>query len=118
MTEVDTAATDGKLEGRVVLITGGRRVGGELALLLAARGARVAMTFHTSRAKVEHTVAQVAASGQKGMAVAADLRIVEQAEDAVVRSSIASAGLTPSSIWPACSALHRSKRSLHATLMP
>ena len=34
----DSDATDGKLAGRVVLITGGRRVGGDLALMLAARG--------------------------------------------------------------------------------
>ena len=53
MAESDADATDGKLRGRVVLITGGRRVGGDLALMLAARGANVAMTYHTSRAVIE-----------------------------------------------------------------
>ncbi len=61
------------LDGKVVLITGGRRVGSELALLLADRGARVALTYHTSRDKIERTVAEVESRGVPGLAVAADL---------------------------------------------
>ena len=55
---MEPAATlsTGDLRGKVVLITGGRRVGGELALMLAARGTHVAMTFHTSRAVIERTI--------------------------------------------------------------
>jgi pteridine reductase len=79
----DAGATDGKLAGRVVLITGGRRVGAELALMLAARGANIAMTFHTSRAAIERTIAEVEAAGAKGLAVAADLTQPGQAENAV-----------------------------------
>ena len=45
------------LQGKVVLITGGRRVGSVLARMLADRGARVAMTYHTSRETIEHTIA-------------------------------------------------------------
>ena len=44
MTDLESQATDGKLKGRIVLIAGGRRVGSDLALMLAARGANVAMT--------------------------------------------------------------------------
>jgi pteridine reductase len=76
-------ATDGKLRGRVVLITGGRRVGSDLALMLAAGGANIAMTYHTSRAAVERTVALVEASGASGLAVPADLTQHGQAESAV-----------------------------------
>jgi pteridine reductase len=83
MTEPATDATDGKLRGRVVLITGGRRVGSDLALMLAARGASVAMTFHISRAAIERTVALVEASGVKGLAIGADLTQHRQAENAV-----------------------------------
>jgi pteridine reductase len=83
MTDPSTDTTDGKLRGRVVLITGGRRVGGDLALMLAARGANVAMTFYTSRAAIERTVAQVEAAGVKGLAIAADLSQHGQAENAV-----------------------------------
>jgi pteridine reductase len=83
MAEPDGDATDGKLKGRVVLITGGRRVGADLALMLAARGANVAMTFHTSRAVIEQTIARVEAAGTEGLAIAADLARAGQAEDTV-----------------------------------
>ena len=79
----DADATDGKLAGRIVLITGGRRVGSDLARMLADRGAHVAMTFHTSRAAIEQTIAQVEASGGQGLAIAADLTQPGQAESAV-----------------------------------
>ncbi len=73
----------GELRGKVVLITGGRRVGGELALLLASRGAHVAMTFHTSRATIERTITEVEAFGVAGLAVGADLSRSAEAENAV-----------------------------------
>jgi pteridine reductase len=83
MTESYADATDSKLKGRVVLITGGRRVGGELALLLAARGAIVAMTYHTSRATIEHTIALAKAAGTHGLAIEADLSRSGEAENTV-----------------------------------
>src|SRR6516165_24929 len=83
MTVMDPGATDGRLAGRVVLITGGRRVGSDLARILAARGATVAMTYHTSCAAIEQTISAIAASGGKGMAVAADLTRPAAAENAV-----------------------------------
>ena len=79
----DSDATDGKLAGRVVLITGGRRVGGDLALMLAARGARIAMTYHTSRTTIEQTIAEVEAAGTEGLPIAADLTQSLLAENAV-----------------------------------
>ncbi|MHB1558044.1 MAG: SDR family oxidoreductase [Isosphaeraceae bacterium] len=69
--------------GKVVLITGGRRVGGELALLLASRGWDVAMTYHTSRSAIERTIAGVEERGRSGLAIAADLTRADQAESAV-----------------------------------
>jgi pteridine reductase len=74
---------NGNLRGKVVLITGGRRVGSELALMLADRGAHVAMTFRTSRSTIERTIADVEARGALGLAVGADLSRPEQAESAV-----------------------------------
>ncbi len=73
------------LHGKVVLITGGRRVGGELALLLAGRGAHIAMTYHTSRTRIEATIQAVEGLGVHGLAVGADLSRAEQAEAAVAR---------------------------------
>jgi pteridine reductase len=68
---------------KTVLITGGRRVGGELALLLADRGWNVAMTYHTSREPIERTIAAVQERGREGLAIHADLSRSEQAESAV-----------------------------------
>jgi pteridine reductase len=68
---------------RAVLITGGRRVGGDLALMLADRGWDVAMTYHTSREAIERTIAAVEARGVRGLAIAADLARPDQAEGAV-----------------------------------
>lgn len=73
------------LRGKAVLITGGRRVGGDLALLLADRGADVALTYHTSREAIEKTAAAVEARGTRSLAVAADLSDAVQAEAAVER---------------------------------
>jgi pteridine reductase len=73
------------LAGKAVLITGGRRVGGHLALLLADRGASIAMTYHTSRETIERTIADVEARGASGLAVAADLSRADEAEEAVAQ---------------------------------
>jgi pteridine reductase len=81
--EPTTKADALDLRGKVVLITGGRRVGAELALMLAGRGSHVAMTYHTSRAAIEQTIAQVESCGAPGLAIPADLSRPEQAEDAV-----------------------------------
>jgi pteridine reductase len=73
------------LTGRVVLITGGRRVGSDLARRLADRGATVAMTYLTSREAIERTVTELDSRGARAMAVAADLTRAEQAAAAVRR---------------------------------
>jgi pteridine reductase len=71
------------LRGKTVLVTGGRRVGGELALMLADRGASVALTYRSSRAAIEQTVAAVVGRDVGGLAVAADLSDARQAAQAV-----------------------------------
>jgi NAD(P)-dependent dehydrogenase (short-subunit alcohol dehydrogenase family) len=71
------------LAGTVALVTGGRRVGALLAELLAARGAAVALTYHTSRARIEEVAGTIQAAGGRAFAVAADLRDAGQAASAV-----------------------------------
>ncbi len=73
------------LAGKSVLITGGRRVGSELALMLAERGANVAMTYRTSREVIEETLARVRGSGVEGLPIEADLSNADRARDAVER---------------------------------
>ncbi|WP_165244891.1 SDR family oxidoreductase [Paludisphaera soli] len=68
---------------KVALITGGRRVGSDLARTLGAAGWRVAMTYRSSREAIEKAVADVQAAGSEGLAVAADLVDPAQAEAAV-----------------------------------
>jgi pteridine reductase len=71
------------LAGKVVLITGGRRVGSDLARRVADRGASVAMTYLTSREAIERTVADVRTRGVGGQAIGADLSDPAQAARAV-----------------------------------
>lgn len=73
------------LDGKVVLITGARRVGSELARMLSARGSCVALTYHTSREAIEGTVAAIEADipGARGLALKADLTKAAQADRAV-----------------------------------
>jgi len=63
-----------QLQGKSVLITGGRRVGSHLARLLAERGANIALSYFQSREKIEATVAELQQLGVQGVAIQADLR--------------------------------------------
>jgi pteridine reductase len=75
------------VRGKVVLITGGRRVGRELALLLADRGASIAMTYRSSRDVIEQTIEEVRSRGVNGLAIASDLADPQQAERAVAETA-------------------------------
>jgi pteridine reductase len=81
--EPNSPQSTSDLRGKVALITGGRRVGSELALMLAARGMHVAMTYYTSQAVIERTVEAARALGVDGMAIGADLSRPEQAKSAI-----------------------------------
>jgi NAD(P)-dependent dehydrogenase (short-subunit alcohol dehydrogenase family) len=61
------------LDGRVVLITGAKRVGAVLARVLAARGADVAVSYNRSREEADETVTAVHAAGRRGLAVEANV---------------------------------------------
>jgi pteridine reductase len=80
-----------QLRDKVVLITGGRRVGGHLARAVAQRGAHVAMSYHTNSAPVEATLIDVRAQGVRGMSIKADLRDSADVER-LVQSTVAELG--------------------------
>jgi NAD(P)-dependent dehydrogenase (short-subunit alcohol dehydrogenase family) len=61
------------LQGRVVLVTGGRRIGAVVAAALAARGADVALTWRGSRAEAEAAANAVQGHGRRALVVQADL---------------------------------------------
>ncbi len=71
------------LQGASILITGGRRVGGKLAVELAQRGASVALTYRSSRDAIAATVAEVQRRGGRGLAIEADLTHADEAAAAV-----------------------------------
>ena len=61
------------LEHRVVLITGPRRIGAEVAKRAAARGADVALSYNQSRNEAEAAAAGIRATGRRAVCIQADL---------------------------------------------
>jgi len=60
-----------ELNGRVALVTGGaKRIGREIALALAGRGARVGITYRSSAEEAAETVRELLELGGRGAAVA------------------------------------------------
>ncbi len=62
-----------ELKDRVALITGGARIGQDVAEALAARGCHVALTYRRSRERAEEGAAKVRARGARCELIAADL---------------------------------------------
>jgi NAD(P)-dependent dehydrogenase (short-subunit alcohol dehydrogenase family) len=62
-----------EITGRSVVITGGKRIGADVALTLASRGADVALVFNRSRAEADAAAAAIAALGRRAFVLHADL---------------------------------------------
>lgn len=75
-----------QLKGKTVLITGGRRVGAHLAVLLAQRGANVALSYFQSRQRIEEVAAEAQKQGVRSVALYADLRRPADADALVSRT--------------------------------
>lgn len=74
----------GALDGRCVIVTGASRgLGREMALELAARGARVAATGAAPSAALEETAAMIRATGGEALTLAADVADFAACEAAV-----------------------------------
>ena len=71
------------LDGKTVLITGGKRLGAKLAIQLAARGANIAFSYHSSRESILQAVEQCENVGVRAEAFPADLRHPEDANSLV-----------------------------------
>jgi NAD(P)-dependent dehydrogenase (short-subunit alcohol dehydrogenase family) len=80
-----------ELTGKVVLITGGRRIGAVVATELARRGADVALVYRASRSEAEETAAAVQALGRRSLVLQADLRQAD-ACDRIVDDTVAALG--------------------------
>jgi NAD(P)-dependent dehydrogenase (short-subunit alcohol dehydrogenase family) len=80
---------------RSVLITGGKRIGSEVATHLSSLGADVAVAFNRSRDEADATVAAIASLGRRAVAIQADLAspaacraLVDQAVTALGRLDV------------------------------
>src|SRR5215213_6496084 len=62
-----------KVDGRAVLITGGKRIGAAVAEDLASRGMDVALVYNRSAAEAERTAESVRERGRRAITVQADL---------------------------------------------
>ena len=72
-----------ELNGRVALITGGKRIGSVVAIELARGGADTAVVYRQSRAEAEETAAAVRGLGRRALVLKADLRDPEACERVV-----------------------------------
>jgi len=79
------------LTDRVVLITGGKRIGQVVARQLAEHGAHVAVSYRNSRVEADETAAEVRGLGRKAAVIAADVSRVSDCA-AVVASTVAELG--------------------------
>jgi NAD(P)-dependent dehydrogenase (short-subunit alcohol dehydrogenase family) len=80
------------IENRVVIITGGKRIGRIVAQQLASRGADIVLSYRGSKTEAEQTVCDVRTCGRRAIAVAADVSLsadcvalVQSAHDAFGR---------------------------------
>jgi NAD(P)-dependent dehydrogenase (short-subunit alcohol dehydrogenase family) len=62
-----------EITGRGVVITGGKRIGADVALALASRGADVALVFNRSRAEADAAAAAIGALSRRAYVLQADL---------------------------------------------
>jgi 3-oxoacyl-[acyl-carrier protein] reductase/pteridine reductase len=75
------------LTGKSALVTGGaKRIGREIALVLAAAGAEVTVTYRKSRAEAEETIKAIQQLGRMAIAVECDVRSEESVRSAIFAS--------------------------------
>jgi len=74
------------LNDRVVLLTGARRIGAEIALAVARQGADVVIAFNRSRAEAEAAAGRVRSEGRRALVVQADVADAEACEALVAEA--------------------------------
>jgi NAD(P)-dependent dehydrogenase (short-subunit alcohol dehydrogenase family) len=79
------------LNGKVAIITGGKRIGRVVAQALAGRGADLVLSYRGSKKEADETVADVEAAGRRATTVAADVARPEDCR-AIVEHAVATFG--------------------------
>ena len=80
------------LQGKVAIITGGKRIGRVVAQALAARGADLVLSYRGSKKEADETVADVEAAGRRATTIVADVGKPDDCR-AVIEHAVA--GLRP-----------------------
>jgi NAD(P)-dependent dehydrogenase (short-subunit alcohol dehydrogenase family) len=80
-----------ELRDRVVLLTGGKRIGATVAVELARRGADVALSYNRSRTEAEAAAEEIRALGRRALVLAADVSKASACES-LVASVVAGLG--------------------------
>jgi NAD(P)-dependent dehydrogenase (short-subunit alcohol dehydrogenase family) len=75
------------LTGKAALVTGTRRIGADVAIQLARRGADVALSYWQSQEEVNRAVLAARAAGRRAIALKADLREAAACRDLVARAA-------------------------------
>jgi NAD(P)-dependent dehydrogenase (short-subunit alcohol dehydrogenase family) len=94
------------LTDRVVLITGGKRIGSVIARELAARGADLALVYNRSRAEAEDTASEVRSRGRRALLIQADVTRASDCDELVAKTV---AGLGRLDVLINMASLYRSK---------
>ena len=72
-----------ELNGRIALVTGGKRIGSVVATELARAGADVALVYRQSRTEADETAAAIQAQGRRALVLQGDLRDPDTCERVV-----------------------------------
>lgn len=80
-----------ELRDRVVLLTGGKRIGATVAVELARRGADIALSYNRSQAEAETAAAEIRAAGRRALVCRADVSSAEACET-LVKAVVAGLG--------------------------
>lgn len=94
------------LTDRVVLITGGKRIGSVIARELAARGADLALVYNRSRTEAEDTASEVRSRGRRALLIQADVTRASDCDELVAKTV---AGLGRLDVLINMASLYRSK---------
>src|SRR5262249_7259955 len=85
--ELQEEALMGKLDGKVVLVTGlGRNIGRVTVLKLAAEGAHVVVNSRTNKAEADAVAQEVRAGGGKALSLLVDVSKKEQVDSMMSRA--------------------------------
>src|SRR5690348_10149876 len=81
------AMSSGKLKGKTALVTGGgRRIGREIALALAAAGANVAFTYLRSQREAGRTAEEIRRRGARALVLSCDVRDEKSVRHAIKKA--------------------------------